>query len=73
MTARLLARAIDADVAELVDALVAAIDTDRTWEIERVRTTLEPFVAAGLFADELRLNGTPSARTCECCGGEGWL
>ncbi len=73
MTSRLLILAVDRDLAELVDALVAAVDIDRTWEVDRVRMALEPFGAGGLFVDELRLNGAPSARSCECCGAEGWL
>ncbi|MEM9656629.1 MAG: hypothetical protein AAGA65_31430 [Actinomycetota bacterium] len=61
----------DPDLVELVDAVVSAVDTDRSWEIERVAAALEPFGGAALFGDELRLNGSGSA---ECpCRAEGWL
>ena len=60
------------ELIELVDALVAAIDVGRAWEVERLSVALEPFGASGLFASELRLNGTPSPSGC-ICDGEGWL
>lgn len=44
----------------LVDALVEAIDTDRTTAVDRVRDALAPFGGAGLFDAELRLNGRSS-------------
>ena len=60
------------ELIELVDALVAAVDIGRSWEIERLATALESFGASWLFADELRLNGTASPAGC-ICDGEGWL
>ena len=61
----------DRDLGELVDAVVAAIDTDRAWEVERVASALQPFGGADMFVDELRLNGAPSS---DCpCRAEGWL
>jgi hypothetical protein len=44
----------------LVDALVEAIDTDRTIAVDRVRDTLGPFGGTVLFDAELRLNGRAS-------------
>ncbi len=63
---------VDQDLVDLVDALVAAVDTARTWEVERVQAALVPLGAGGLFADELRLNGTASDEAC-VCRSEGWL
>ena len=53
-------RTVDVDLVELVDAIVAAIDASRTWEIERLLTALEAFGAASIFTAELRLRGTSS-------------
>lgn len=44
----------------LVDALVEAIDTDRSDAVTRVQAALEPFGASSLFSAELRLNGRSS-------------
>jgi hypothetical protein len=61
----------DPDLLELIDALVSAVDIDRSWEVERVAAALEPFGGATLFSGELRLNGAGSS---ECpCRAEGWL
>ena len=62
---------IDRDLTELVDAIVAAVDIDRSWEIDRLQEALEPFGAAGMFAAELRLSGTGSVGELCCC--EEWL
>jgi DNA-binding GntR family transcriptional regulator len=62
-------RLADPQLVELVDALVAAIDSDRTEEVNRVRSALEPFGATRLFDAELRLNGTPTTEHV-CCFGE---
>ena len=48
------------DLVVLVDALVEAIDTDRTEEVERVQDALKPFGGSDLLAAELRLNGRSS-------------
>ena len=48
------------DVAELVDALVGAVDAARTDEIDRLRSALVPFGAVDRFDAELRLNGVTS-------------
>ena len=57
---------IDLDLVELVDALVAAVDLDRSWEVDRVTIALEPFGGSRLFVDEIRLNGSASAVDCVC-------
>ncbi len=49
-----------AELTALVDALVEAIDTDRTTAVDRVRDALTPFGGAALLDAELRLNGRPS-------------
>ncbi|MGH1488195.1 MAG: hypothetical protein ACRBK7_02185 [Acidimicrobiales bacterium] len=56
------------ELVDLVDALVQAIDLDRTEEVDRIREALEPFGAVDMFNDELRLNGSPSSECgpCEC-------
>lgn len=60
---------LDRELAELVDALVEAVDTGRWVEIDRLRSALEPFGAASLFDAELRLNGTVSIdEDCICRG-----
>ena len=64
--------AVDRDLVDLVDALAAAVDTGRTWEVERLQAALIPFGAAVIFAEELRLNGLPSDEAC-VCRSEGWL
>ena len=64
--------AVDRDLVDLVDALVAAVDTARSWEVERVQAALAPFGAATIFAHELRLNGMSSCDEC-VCSAEGWL
>jgi hypothetical protein len=66
-------RLADTDLVDLVDAVVAAVDTDRTWELERVAEALAPFGGTALFTEELRLNGLASCQTCGLCDGEGWL
>ena len=48
------------ELVALVDALVEAIDIDRTDAVERVWSALAPFGGSGLFASELRLNGRSS-------------
>jgi len=63
-------RHTDRDVAELVDALVEAVDLDRWAEIDRLRTALEPFRATAMFDAELRLNGTTSDGEWCICGGD---
>ncbi len=60
----------DPELLDLVDALVEAIDINRCLETERVRSALEPFGGAALFAAELRLNGAPSVDEDCICGGE---
>ena len=64
--------AVDRDLVDLVDALVAAVDTARTWEVERVQAALTTLGAAAIFAEELRLNGVASDEVC-VCASEGWL
>ena len=49
-----------AELMALVDALVEAIDTDRTDAVDRVRDALAPFGGSTLFTAELRLNGRSS-------------
>ncbi len=60
----------DRDVAELVDALVQAVDLNRWADIERIRIALEPFRAVAMFDAELRLNGIASPDERCICGGE---
>ncbi len=62
--------AIDYQVADLVDALVEAIDIHRWTEVDRVRAALEPFGGTALFDAELRLNGTASIDEWCICDGE---
>jgi hypothetical protein len=54
---------------ELVDAIVAAVDVDRSFEVDRLRLALESFDLDESFADELRLSGVSSAtwRLCHLC------
>ena len=64
-------RPADPQLADLVDALVEAIDINRQHEVDRVRSALEPFGGAALFDAELRLNGIRSAdEGCICFGIE---
>jgi hypothetical protein len=55
---------------DLVDAIAAAVDTDRTDEVRRVSAALDRFGLADAFNDELRLSGLPSTtwQRCEFCG-----
>ena len=54
---------------ELVDAIVAAVDVDRSFEVDRLRLALESFNLDEPFTDELRLSGISSAtwRLCQLC------
>jgi len=52
---------------ELVDAVVAAVDTSRSDEIDRLQALFETIGLADAFRDELRLAGVPSI-----CNGECW-
>lgn len=61
------ARVVDAGQ-ELVDSVVAAIDANRSEEVEQVRRALEPFGLAEAFTDELRLSGVGSVCNGECWG-----
>ncbi len=58
---------------DLIDSIVAAVDLDRTADIERLREALAPFDAAGLFNEELRLNGSRSTDIDATCFCEVWL
>lgn len=71
MTERL-TRIQDPTLIDLIDSLVAAVDTNRFEEIDRLREALEPFGGSRLFDDELRLNGEASGYggLCIC---QGWL
>jgi hypothetical protein len=64
-------RAANDDLVELVDAVAAAIDLERTWEIERVTAAFESLGLGAIFTSELRLTGQRS-KPCPC-GSEGWL
>jgi len=59
----------DFELIDLVDAIVAAVDIDRTDEVTQLRQALDPFGAVYLFDAELRLNGTNS-NDHWCCFGE---
>lgn len=63
-------RPLDVELIELVDAIVAAIDTARSIDVDRVRCALEPFGGSVMFIDELRLNGLDSLSEWCICGGE---
>ena len=52
---------------ELVDSVVAAIDTNRVEEVARVRSAFEFVRLDEAFRQELRLSGVPSR-----CDGECW-
>lgn len=69
----LLAQLQDPTLIDLVDALVEAIDLDRTDAVNRLREALEPFAATGLLNDELRLNGIRSSDHDHRCLCEVWL
>ena len=60
--------AADPDLTELVDAIVGAIDTNRSEEVERLQGALEPFGLGDAFTDEVRLSGVPSRCDGECWG-----
>ena len=62
----------DPILTDLVDSLVAAVDIGRAEEVVRLRESLEPFGAATLFSDELRLNGARSIDLDQCLC-EVWL
>ena len=63
-------RLTDQALADLVDALVEAVDMNRYLEVDRVRAALEPFGGTALFDAELRLNGSASVDEWCICGGE---
>ncbi len=65
-------RMADRDLTALIDAIVAAIDIDRSWEIDKLRTALEPFGGSALLQAEIRLNGSPTIPEWCICGGEAW-
>jgi hypothetical protein len=46
---------LDLSLVELVDAIVAAADTSRCAEIDRLRFALEPFGGISIFDAEIRL------------------
>jgi len=54
---------------ELVDAIVAAVDLDRSDEVIRLTSALGCLGLDEAFADELRLSGVPSATwgLCPLC------
>ena len=52
---------------ELTDAIVAAVDTSRYDEIDRLQAVLDTIGLAETFRDELRLAGVPTI-----CNGECW-
>ena len=62
-------RPADPVLVELVDAIVAALDIRRDYEIARLHSALEPFGGSTLFADELRLNASPIFDEGCICGG----
>lgn len=47
-------RLADPDLVELVDAVVAVIDTDQSDEVQRLREAFEPFGGTALLDTELR-------------------
>ena len=63
-------RVFDRELYDLVDAIVAAVDINRTDEITQLAYALEPFGGTALFRAELRLNGTVSVNDWCVCGGE---
>ncbi len=60
----------DPSLIALVDAIVQAVDVNRCYEIDRLRSSLEPFGGSSLFASEIRLNGVGTLCECCICGGE---
>ena len=54
---------------ELVDAIVSAVDLDRSDAITRVQAALQYLELDRAFADELRLSGVPSItwQRCQFC------
>ena len=60
----------DPPLIALVDAIVQAVDVNRCYEIDRLRSSLEPFGGSSLFASEIRLNGVGTLGECCICGGE---
>ena len=52
---------------DLVDAIVSAVDLNRSPEVDRIRAALEALGLDGIFQAELRLSGVPSV-----CNGECW-
>ena len=60
----------DRDVAELVDALVQAVDLNRWADIERRPHRPRTLPGRRLFDAELRLNGVATPDEWCICGGE---
>jgi len=44
----------DPDLVEMVDAVVSAVDTDRSWEVERVAAAFEPSSSVTGTRDQTR-------------------
>jgi len=59
--------AIDRDLLDLIDAIASAVDISRSYEVDRLRSALEPFRGVALFDVELRLSGRESSDSCEFC------
>lgn len=53
---------------ELVDAIVAAVDVDRSDDVNRLVSALGFLGLDEAFVDEIRLNGVSSV-----CNGECWM
>ena len=51
---------------ELIDSIVAAVDSSRTEEVDQVRRALELFGLDEAFDSELRLSGVGSECVGEC-------
>ena len=60
----------DPSLIALVDAIVQAVDVNRCYEIDRLRSSLEPFGGSSLFASEIGLSGVGTLCECCICGGE---
>ena len=60
---------IDETLEVLVDAIVQAVDVNRDYEVDCLRSALEPFGGASLFNAELRLSGVSSVDDGCICGG----